>query len=76
MVMPSGPPQLGADAEPSASGTPPSSAAIVVMRIGPQTGADRPGRIASRGAIRVIALGVQREIDHHDAFFFTMPRAE
>jgi hypothetical protein len=43
---------------------------VVIMMGGSATG--RPGRWLPR-AFALLALGFEREIDHHDPFFLTMP---
>ena len=50
---------------PSISGSAPSSAARVVIRIGRKR-SRQAWWIASRGAQALLALGVEREVDHHD----------
>ena len=50
---------------PSASGSPPSSAAIVVIMIGRKR-SRHAWWIASRGDMPLLALGLEREVDHHD----------
>ena len=50
---------------PSASGRPPSSAAIVVIMIGRKR-SRQASKIASSGDLPSLALGLEREVDHHD----------
>ncbi len=50
---------------PSASGSPPSSAAIVVIMMGRKR-SRQASWIASRGDQVPVALGLEREVDHHD----------
>jgi hypothetical protein len=65
IVMPSGRRSSEPMPVPKASGTAPNSAAIVVIRIGRKRSM-QASKIASLGALALLALGLQREIDHHD----------
>ena len=65
MVMPSGRRSSEPTPVPRASGTPPSSAAIVVIMIGPE--AQQAGLVDGFARrLALLALGFQREVDHHD----------
>jgi hypothetical protein len=57
--------QLGAMPPPSISGSAPSSAARVVIRMGRKR-SRQAWKMASRGARPAVAFGVEGEVDHHD----------
>ena len=65
MVMPSGRRSSEPVPVPSASGRPPRSAAIVVIMIGRKR-SRHAWWIDSSGDMPVIALRLEREVDHHD----------
>ena len=65
MEMPSGRRSSEPVPVPSASGRPPSSAAMVVIMIGRKR-SRQAWWIASRGDMPLVALGLEREVDHHD----------
>ena len=66
MVMPSGRRSSEPGPEPNTSGSAPSSAASVVIRIGRKRSM-QASKIACSGFEPALALGVEREVDHDDA---------